>query len=312
MKNIQRVSIHVLITLLLITLLFPGPAIAQLTAQNEVRELLRNDYVDPVQADVLNAPTIDAMLEKLGDPHTSFLTAAQYQDFNNSLEQTFSGIGIYLDIVPEGVKVTGLVGGSPADKSVLQAGDIITSVGSHSLKGLSSEEVIPLIRGPEGSTIQLLVQRDGVSFTVQVERRSIEVPSVIDEIKPFQIGYLRISSFGSETGQLFASSLEKLRRQNPSAYIVDLRDNGGGYVTAALDIAGYFISDEVAIQTQYRNGSPSLDRADKHNYIVDKPTIYLLNQNSASASEILAGAVKDYGQALIIGTQSYGKGSMQQ
>ena len=122
MKQIQRVSIHVLIALLLITLFFPSPAIAQLKAQDEVRELLRNDYVDPVQEDVLNSSTIDEMLEKLDDQHTNFLTAAQYQDFNDSLEQTFSGIGIYLDIVPEGVKVTGLVSGSPSEKAGLRAG----------------------------------------------------------------------------------------------------------------------------------------------------------------------------------------------
>jgi carboxyl-terminal processing protease len=311
-KAIQRSFLHFFITLLLITLLFPGLAVAQFTAQDEVREILSNDYVDPVKEEVLNAPTINAMLEKLGDPHTSFLTAAQYRDFNESLEQSFSGIGIYLDIVVEGVKVTGLVKGSPSEKAGLRAGDIITSVGSRSLKGLSPEEAIPLIRGPEGSKIRLLVLRDEASFSVLVERRNISVPSVIGEIQPFQIGYLRISSFGSETGKLFGISLEKLERQNPSSYIVDLRDNGGGYVTAALDIAGYFISDAVAMQTQHRNSFPSLDHANKHNFVVDKPTIYLINQNSASASEILAGAVKDYGQALIIGTQSYGKGSMQQ
>ena len=312
MKAIQRIFLHILIMLLIITLLCPGLALAQVTAQDEVRELLRTEYVDPVREEVLNAPTIDAMLKNLDDPHTSFLTAAQYQDFNDSLEQSFSGIGVYLDIVAEGVMITGLVSGSPSETAGLRTGDIVTSVGNHSLKGLSSEEAIPLIRGPEGSKIQLLVLRAGVSFTVQVERRNIEVPSVTDEMKSFQIGYLRISTFGGETGQLFASSLENLRRQNPTAYIVDLRDNGGGYVYTALDIAGYFIGDQVAMQTRYSNGPPSLDRAVKHSYMVDKPTIYLINQNSASASEILAGAVKDYGQALLVGTQSYGKGSMQE
>ncbi len=312
MKNFQRLTIHILMTLLLITLLVPSPALAQLSAQDEVRELLRSYYVDPVPEEVLASPTIDDMLQQLGDPHTNFLTAAQYRDFNDSLEQSFSGIGIYLDIVPEGVLVIGLLSGSPSEKAGIKSGDVITSIGQHSLSGLSSEEAIPLIRGPEGSKVRLSVLRDGVTFSVLVERRNIGVPTVTDEIKAFDIAYLRISTFGSETSQLFADSLDEVRRQNPSSYIVDLRDNGGGYVTAALDIAGYFIGDAVAIQTQYRNRPPALEPAIQQNYRIDKPTIYLINQNSASASEILAGAVKDYGQALIIGTQSYGKGSMQQ
>ncbi|MDD4802557.1 MAG: S41 family peptidase [Syntrophomonas sp.] len=312
MNNLKRLSINIIIAFLLIALLFPNRVMAQLSAQDEIWELLRYEYVHKVQAEVLDAPTIDAMLEKLGDPYTTYLTAAEYRIFNDSLEQNFSGIGIYLDIVAEGVRVTGLVSGSPAAKSDLRPGDIITDVNSLSLQGLSSEEVIPLIRGPEGSSIELAVLRDGVSFSLLIERGTVDVPSVTEEMMPSRTGYLRISSFASETGQLFAESLNNLLPHNPDFYIVDLRDNGGGYVNTAMDIAGYFISDNVAMQTQYRYGSPSLERAVQHKFLLDKPVIILINENSASASEILAGAVKDYGRAVILGTQSYGKGSMQQ
>lgn len=312
MKTIRRVYLQVFISLLVISLLFPGSALAGVTALDEVRELLRSDYFEPVPADVLNSPSIEVMLKKLDDPHTNFLSAADYQDFNDSLEQTFSGIGIYFDVVAEGVKITGLIKGSPSETAGLQTGDIVTSAGGYSLQGLSSEEAIPLIRGPKGSKVQLTIMRAGKTFSTRVERNDIEVPTVNDELKPNNIGYLRISTFGFETGDLFGNCLEKLRSQNPSAYIVDLRDNGGGYVNAALDIAGYFIGDKVAIQTQYREGPASLDHAENHSYLVDKPTLFLINENSASASEILAGAIKDYNKALIIGTQSYGKGSMQQ
>ena len=312
MRTLKHPYRQILLILLVITLLCPSSAWAYGSALAEVRDLLRNYYVEPVKEDVLNSPTIDALLTQLDDPYTTFMTPEQYQDFNNSLEQNFSGIGIYLDIVEEGVKVTALISGSPAEKAGLQVGDIITFIDGHSLNGLFSEEVIPLIRGPEGSMVQLLVQRGGTSFAVQVQRENIAIPSVTGEINAFNTGYLSISSFASETSKLFADSLDNLRRQNPNAYIVDLRDNGGGYVGAALDIAGFFIGDNVAMQTKYRDTPPYLDRAVKHSYIIDKPTIYLLNQYSASASEILAGAARDYGKAVLVGTQSYGKGCMQE
>ena len=313
MKLTRRISIHIFLTaLLIISLLFPGQAWAQMTALDEVRELLRTEYVDPVGEDVLNSPTIDAILTKLDDPYTSFLTAAEYQDFTNSLEQSFSGIGIYLAIVEEGVKITGLVSDSSAQQADLRAGDIIIAIDGRSIKGLSSEEVVPLLRGRQGSGVQLNVLRSGTSFSVRVERRNITVPSVTGEINPFKTGYLRIDTFGSETSELFSTCLENLRRQNPKSYIVDLRDNGGGYVQTALDIAGYFIGDQPALQIDARYSDPFYEPAVEQNYTIDKPTIFLINQYSASASEILTGAVKDYGKAIIIGTKSYGKGCMQE
>jgi len=313
MKLTRRISIHIFLTaLLIISLLFPGQAWAQMTALDEVRELLRTEYVDPVGEDVLNSPSIDVILTKLDDPYTSFLTAAEYQDFTNSLEQSFSGIGIYLAIVEEGIKITGLASGASAEKANLRTGDIIISIEGRSVKGLSSEEVIPLIRGPQGSRVQLTVLRAGTSFSVEVERRNITVPSVTGVINPLKTGYLRIDTFGSETSSLFAASLENLRRQNPASYIVDLRDNGGGYVQTALDIAGYFIGDQPALQIQYRDSDHFYETAVEQNYMIDKPAIFLINENSASASEILTGAVKDYGKAVIIGTKSFGKGCMQE
>jgi len=313
MKLTRRISIHILLTaLLILTLLFPGQAWAQMSALDEVRELLRTEYVDPVNEDVLNSPTIDAILTKLGDPYTTFLTAAEYREFTNSLEQSFSGIGIYLSIVEEGVKITGLVSGSSAVQASLRTGDIIIAIDGRSVKGLSSEEVIPLIRGPQGSRVQLTVLRAGTSFSVKLERRNITVPSVTGVINPLKTGYLRIDTFGSETSSLFTACLEDLRRQNPKSYIVDLRDNGGGYVQTALDIAGYFVGDKPALQIQSRYSAPYVEPAVDQNYTIDKPTIFLINQYSASASEILTGAVKDYGKAVVIGTKSCGKGCMQE
>jgi carboxyl-terminal processing protease len=127
MKNVKRLLIHILMTLILITSLFTGQAQAELTAKDEVRELLRDYYVEEVSDEVLNAPTIDEMLQKLDDPHTNFFTADQYQEFNESLEQSFSGIGIFMDEVPEGAKIIGVLKGSPSEQVGLQPGDIIST-----------------------------------------------------------------------------------------------------------------------------------------------------------------------------------------
>lgn len=308
MDTIKRTFLKILILILLITQVIPGSVQGQVTSLEEVRFLLRNYYIEPVREDILNLPTIESILSNLDDPYTNYWNPEQYANFNNYLEQRFIGIGIKGDNAANGFKVTGVIAGSPADKGGLMAGDIITNIDSRSIIGLSLENVTPLIRGPEGSWMQLTYQRAENSFTIQIERRNIVIPSVTYEIKSFNTGYLGISSFASETSNIFATSLDYLRLQNPNSYIVDLRNNGGGYGETALDIAGYFIGDQVAMQVDYRDASPYVERALKHNYIVDKPTIFLINHDSASAAEILAIAVRDNEKAVLIGTPSFGKG----
>lgn len=312
MKSAKRIYLQILLIFLTLMLVFPGTAWAQGTELDEVRYLLRNLYVDPVPEEILNYPSIDEILAHLNDPYTTFMSASQYNDFKNDLNQCYVGIGMYIDLTDAGFVVSGVISGSPAEKLGLQAGDIIIAIDNHSIKGMSPEEVDPLLKGPAGSWINLTYQRDDQVFTIQAERESITIPAVTSEIGPYNTAYLDISTFSSDTGALFAQSLTKVLIQNPNSYIIDLRDNGGGYIDQALDIAGYFIGDNLAVQLYHRDLPAYPLQAVKHNTMIDKPTIFIVNHNTASASEALTMAVRDYNKALIVGDQTYGKGCGQQ
>ncbi|AFM43244.1 C-terminal processing peptidase [Desulfosporosinus acidiphilus SJ4] len=278
---------------------------------SEVRSLLQNKYVDPVSPDVLNAPTIDEMLKRLGDPHTVYFTPQQYKDFEGSVNNSFTGIGIHIQVLPEGIKVVSVVSGSPADEVGLKAGDMLLSADGQSLAGLSTDQAVNILRGPEGSTVKINVQRGSESKDFTVTRRAITEPTVTGSVLDGHIGYVDISTFGEETPLEFASTVIKLNSQHVNAWIVDLRDNGGGYLTSALSLAGFFIGPDVTIQVKDRSGILHLYQAPPQPFTLNKPIVFLTNGNSASASEVLTSAVKDYRKATIVGTTTYGKGTAQ-
>ena len=277
----------------------------------EIRALLQNQYVDPVSADVLNAPTVDETLKRLGDPHTRYFSNEQYQDFLGSIDMRFSGIGITIEMVPEGVKVVSVITGSPAEEVGFKSGDVIIIAAGQSLAGLSSEEAVTLLRGIEGSAVQVSFKRGTETRTVSVTRRAIHVPTVTGDVLSRHIGYLDLNSFGSDTPAEFKTAVNQLRNQNVNAWIVDLRDNGGGFLSSAIDLAGYFIGPEVVVQTKDRTGTHYSYKAPDPGMTLSQPVIFLTNENSASASEILTAAVKDYQKATIVGTTTYGKGTVQ-
>lgn len=277
---------------------------------DEVHYWLENYFVDPVPEEVLNASTIEETLELLGDPYTAYFTAEEYAEFSNSIELNYTGIGIYMDLDPQGIRISSVIPGSPAEDAGFCAGDVILEADGQSLAGMSLEEAGSILRGPEGTSVMILLLHNDNSTEINLIRRSIQVPAISSAILDSSIGYLDLDTFGSSTSSLFSDELENLQAQSADSYILDLRDNGGGYVSTALNIAGHFIGDNVAMQTHYRN-SYSEDRAVSHGSIIEEAVIVLINENSASASEILSGAIKDYGSAVFIGNTSYGKGCMQ-
>lgn len=312
MKTAKRNYLQILLIFLTITLMFPRLALAQVTQLDEIRFFLSNYYAEPVKDDVLNAPTVADLLARLGDPYTLVMSEQDYQSFSGYVEQRYVGIGINLNVVVEGAQISYVIKGSPADQNGLKVGDTITSLDGRSIKGLSREQLIPIVKGPEGSWLECTYLRTGSSYTTKIQRQAFTVPSVTGEMKPFNTGYVQLTSFASETGSLFGTCLDNLRPQKPQAYIVDLRDNGGGYLQTAQEIAGYFIGNDVAMQIYYRNSPPRLLQAVAQKSAVNKPTIVLVNHYTASASESLALALKDHGKAVLIGTQTYGKGCGQQ
>lgn len=275
----------------------------------EVRSLLQNSYVEPVRPEVLERNTIAGMLAELGDPHTTHMSLEAYEDFLDSLNMNFTGVGIYIEIVPEGVLVTGLVPGGPADRAGLLPGDVIITVDGQAMAGLASEEAAGMIRGPESTVVVLGVLRDGIILTIPVTREEITIPLVTGEMMG-AAGYLDLSSFGENVGALFGEEARRLEGQGADRWIVDLRNNGGGYLSGALDVLGYFIPGEIALVAENRYTCAN-SKATVQETPFNGPLIVFINRYSASASEIVAAALKDYHRVLLLGETSYGKGTMQ-
>ncbi|MFZ3131113.1 MAG: S41 family peptidase, partial [Desulfosporosinus sp.] len=277
----------------------------------EIRSLLQNQYVDPVSADVLNAPTMDETLKRLGDPYTLYFSPEEYQGFVGRIDMRFYGIGVHINMEPEGVRVVSVISGSPAEEVGLKAGDLIVRAAGQSLAGLSSDEAVNILRGLEGSVVQISVQQGTETKDYSVIRRAISGPTVTGDMLDGHIGYLDLNSFGSETSTEFQTAVNRLRDQNVNSWIVDLRDNGGGYLSSAFDLGGYFIGPDVVVLTKDRTGTVYQYKARDHGFTLSQPVIFLTNENSASASEILSAAVKDHHKATLIGTTTYGKGTVQ-
>ncbi|KGK91558.1 peptidase [Desulfosporosinus sp. HMP52] len=311
----KKAAGQIVLNLMLILLLVLSNSTTVLASSNgvltEVRALLKNQYVDQVSEDVLSASTVDEMLERLGDPHTRYFTEEEFQEFVGSINLSFSGIGIHIEMIPEGVQVLGVIPGSPAEEVGLKAGDVIVRAAGESLAGLSSEESVSILRGPDGSSVQIRVKSETETRDLKVTRRAISEPTVTGEVLDGHIGYLDLNSFGSDTPEEFEVAAHKLKDQNVDSWIVDLRDNGGGYLSSAMELAGYFIGSDVAVKVKDRDGVLHPIEAEDPGWRIEERIVFLVNENSASASEILAAAVKDHEKATIVGTTSYGKGTVQ-
>lgn len=170
---------------------------------DQVRALLENQYVDPVSEDVLEADTIEEMLDKLDDPYTTYMTREVYEDFLDSLDRTFSGIGIYFEMVAEGVLVISVIADGPAERAELLPGDIIITADGQPMQGLSSEEAVSIIRGPKGTDIDLKIERNGTIKEIVITREEITIDYITGESVNNDIGYLNLISFGSDIGDLF-------------------------------------------------------------------------------------------------------------
>lgn len=278
----------------------------------EARQTIKDNYVSEVPDSVLNAPTIEEMVKRLNDPYSEYFSKQEQQDFVNTIDNKMYGIGIYMEIVPEGVKVSSVIDGSPALETGIKAGDIITSANGTSLAGMTSQQAATYIKGEEGSNVNLVIKRGSSELNVTVTRREISIPTVEGKMLNDNAAYIQVSSFGSDTSQLFTQKLQELRMKNPEFYIIDLRNNGGGYMSTALDMAGNFIGEKRAIIIEDKQGQETGYLASNKGSVIDKPVFFLVNENTASASEILSAAVKDYNKAFFIGTTTYGKGVAQQ
>ena len=285
-----------------------------------VRELEREvagvvtAYGTKLGSRALTYEAISGMLASVKDKYTTFLTPKQYAELNEGLDGGgFSGVGISIivDDKTKILRVLDIIEGGPAEKAGIKPGDFIMSVDGHTTKGLTPDDDTKLLRGPEGTVVHLSIQRDGAEIApIPVTRAVIHQPSVYAKMLDNGIGYARLTVFGSTTAAELSRALDKLEAQHAKAYILDLRDNGGGYLNAAIEVSSKFIPSGPIVSVESRGGSNTQYDAED-TAIPSRPLAVLVNRFTASASEITSGAIQDNGVGELIGEKTYGKGVVQ-
>lgn len=254
------------------------------------------------------------LMNSLGDPYSVYYTEEELDEMMNSTKGIYYGIGAYVsfDNTINMARISGVMPGSPAESAELCVDDIIYEINKESTQGLTLEEVVSLIKGEAGTTVHLTLVRNGSTSNVEVdvERAQIEVPTVSSEVFDNNVGYLKITEFDEVTYSQFVENMAELRAQNIEGLIIDLRSNPGGNLSTVCDIARQLLPKGVIVYTEDREGNREDYTCDGQNEI-DIPVVVLVNQYSASASEILAGAIKDYNLGKLVGKTTYGKGIVQ-
>jgi len=282
----------------------------------EVYEHLKKEYVEEVDDETLLNSAIDGMLTKL-DPHSGYLKPRDVTSLRDSTTGSFGGIGIEMDVVNGLIEVIAPIDDSPAAIAGLRARDLITHVDDEPIRDISLREAIDVLRGPIGAAVKLTVLRetDGQSEKLDftLERAVVRVTSVSAETFPHGIGYVRISQFQNRTGADLIKAVTSMQSNGPlNGIILDLRNNPGGVLSAAIDVADAFLAEGLIVTTRGRDAFlDSSYEAKPDNVITDAPIVVLINGGSASAAEIVAGALQDHERAVLIGTPSFGKGSVQ-
>ncbi|KAF0108253.1 MAG: carboxyl-terminal processing protease [Anaerolineaceae bacterium] len=282
----------------------------------EAWQIVHENYVDqPVDDAVLVDGAIQGMMDSLGDPHTTYMNPQEYKDATTQLQGSYAGIGAYVDTDGEFLTIIKPIPGSPAEAAGLQPGDIILAVDGMDVTGVAPEAVRQKVLGPAGTQVTLTIRRgEQEPFDVVITRSTIVIPSVESKMLEDNIGYIKIAIFGESTASNFHDQLGEIMAQNPRGLIIDLRDNTGGYLDAAIVIASEFIpSGDVVAYEQYGDGTKTPFEAIPGGLATDPglPVIVLVNGYSASASEIVAGAIQDTGRGKLLGETTYGKGSVQ-
>jgi carboxyl-terminal processing protease len=286
-----------------------------LTLFGDVFEKVRSDYVAPVEDRELVDNALNGMLTGL-DPHSSYMNAKQYGDMQITTKGEFGGLGLEVTSDSGLVKVISPIDDTPAQRAGMKAGDLILSLDGKSVEGLSLNDAVDRMRGPAGSTITINVKREGVDKPIDVTMtREIIHIQVVKSALYGDIGYIRLSSFNEESQPKLKEAIEKLKSEDHGklkGLVFDLRNNPGGLLDAAVDVCDDFISDGEIVSTRARHPDES-QRWDARGTDLTGglPLVVLINGGSASASEIVAGALQDHRRAIILGTRSFGKGSVQ-
>ena len=278
----------------------------------ETWDIVHEAYVDqPVDDLALMRGAIEGMLEALDDTHTSYMTPEEFQQANESLEGEYEGIGAWVDTTGDYVEIISPMRGSPADEAGLQTNDKVIAVDGEDMMDVPGNLVLQHILGPAGTDVILTIQRDMETFDVTITRANIVVPTAESEMLEDNIAYVALFNYGENTTQQLRNTLRDLLQQNPDGLIFDLRDNGGGFLKTAIEVVSEFIGEGVVMYEQYGDGETLTYEAIPGGLATEIPLVVLVNEGTASASEITAGAIQDYGRAPLVGVTTYGKGSVQ-
>ena len=280
----------------------------------EVLEKINKQYVDEIDQSEGMDSAINGLLQSL-DPYSSYMSPEIFQEMQTETSGEFGGLGIEVSMEAGVVKVITPIDDTPASKAGIKAGDYIVKIDNVQVQGKSLSEAVDLMRGLVGTDIELTVRRRGVkkALTFNITREIIEVQSVKSDLLENNIGYIRLTSFNDNSSDQIKKKIKKLKEnENLKAFILDLRNNPGGLLTQAIKISDFFLENGEIVSTKSRKKSENRKWFAKKGDITDgKTLVVLINYGSASASEIVAGALKDHKRAIILGENSYGKGSVQ-
>lgn len=274
-----------------------------------VKRFIEARYVTDVDETKLMDGAISGMVQSLGDPHSIYMNADTFEQLKEHTEGEFGGIGVTMGFKNNKVTIISVLDDTPGQKVGLQAGDEITAVDGTPVTEMQPEEVAMHIRGEVGTEVTLSISRDGQTQDYKITRATIKLDTAKGVMLGDGMGYIRIASFSENTGKEFKAAYESLEQQGMKGLIIDLRENPGGLVTSCVDIANMVVPKGPIVSVVERDGSKEVHESnlEESKY----PIVVLIDGNSASASEILAGALQDTGAATLVGTKSYGKGSVQ-
>lgn len=278
-----------------------------------LKRYLENEYMGEIDEKAMIESALKGYVAGLGDEYTEYLTPEELEELMVSVNGNYVGIGIYMSQNVDGDIVVLLpIEGSPAEEANLQMGDIIKKVNGVECKGLELTEVSNMVKGEEGTTVNLEISRNETTFSVDVERRTVEIKYIDSKVLDGNVGYIEMLGFEENCTSKFKEELEKLKQQNITSLIIDFRDNGGGLVTEAISLSELFVPRGNVILKSYNKDNKETITKSSNPITEEMDIVVLVNENSASATEIFAGAIQDNKVGTIIGNKTFGKGIMQE
>ena len=281
---------------------------------NSIKKVLERDYLGEIDEEELVEGAIKGYVDGLDDEYTEYFTKEEMEEFKTETEGNYVGIGIYMmqNTKDNNIVVLAPIKGSPAEAAGIKSGDIIKKVDGKEYTDEDFDIISTYIKGKEGTKVNIEIQRGNETLTFDIERKNIELYPMESEVLENNVGYINVQSFDDRCAKDFKENYDELRKKNITSLIIDLRNNGGGIVDEALEMLDYILEkDSTMLITIDKNGKEEIEKA-KKNPSIDLPIVVLVNENTASASEIFASALKENNKATIVGRKTYGKGVIQE